>query len=161
MRGPSLDKRVHSTWGSGSNTDGVERFCRDIMGGCAAARHHRPPHGNGLNENSRGTIRAVRKIETLVKFWEIQPRIDLLSGREPDEAYLSAKEGGKYVIYFTDGGAVRLDMRQYHKPFLMKWINIKTGEWGGEFTFSGGDFLNVTVPGTGGWFAVIVSRSLS
>lgn len=38
----------NSSWGSGSNEDGVERFCRNVIGGCASVRHHRPPTGNGL-----------------------------------------------------------------------------------------------------------------
>ncbi|NOY36478.1 MAG: hypothetical protein GXO83_02785 [Chlorobi bacterium] len=147
---------MNSTWGSGSNADGVERFCRDIVGGCASARHHRPPHGNGLNGKSRATIQAVRKIETLVKFWDIKPRMDLLSGREPDEAYLTASAGKKYVIYFTGGGSVKLDLRQYPETFILKWININTGEWGNESTVTGGDYREITAPDKGGWFGVIV-----
>ncbi len=34
---------MNSTWGSGSNEDGIERFARNVIGGCAAVRHHRPP----------------------------------------------------------------------------------------------------------------------
>lgn len=148
---------MNSSWGSGSNEDGVERFCRDVVGGCASVRHHRPPHGNGLNSRSRATIKAVRKIETLVKFWDITPRMDLLSEREPDEAYLSAGEGEKNIIYFTDGGAVKLDLRQYDKPFIIRWISVNSGEWGSKATFKGGDFQEIKAPDKGGWFAVITN----
>jgi len=149
---------MNSKWGSGSNEDGIERFCRNVIGGCASVRHHRPPHGNGLNDKSQATIKAVRKIETLVKFWDIAPRMELLSEREPDEAYLSAKEGEKYVICFTDGGAVKLDLRQYDKPFVLNWISVSSGEWGSESTFKGGDYQEITAPDKGGWFAVIISE---
>jgi hypothetical protein len=148
---------MNSSWGSGSNDDGVERFCRDVIGGCASVRHHRPPYGNGLNNKSKATIKAVRKIETLVKFWDITPRMDLLSKREPDEAYLSAREGKKYVIYFTNGGAVKLDLRQYDKPFIIQWISVESGEWGSKKTFKGGDYQGITAPDKGGWFAVIMN----
>src|SRR5690606_13088938 len=104
-------------FGSGSNEDGVERFCRNIIGGSASARHHRPPTGNGLNEKSKGTIKATRKAETLVKFWEVEPHMQLLSDREPNEAYLTAKEGSKYIIYFPKGGQVKLDLSKHKKEF--------------------------------------------
>ena len=145
----------NSSWGSGSNEDGVERFCRNVIGGCASVRHHRPTSGNGLNEKSKATIKAVRKIETVLKLWENKPGMELLSDREPDEAYLSAKEGEKYVIYFTDGGAVKLDLSQYDKSFMLKWISVNSGEWSGESTFKGGSFQEITTPDKGGWFAVI------
>ena len=148
----------NSRWGSGSNEDGVERFCRNVIGGCASARHHRPAYGNGLNDKSKASIKAVRKIESLVKFWNITPRMDLLSEREPDEAYLSTKEGEKYVIYFTDGGTVKLDLSQFSKPFIMKWINVDDGEWGGESSFKGGSYQEITAPGMGGWFGVIINE---
>ena len=146
-----------SRWGSGSNKDGVERFCRNIIGGCASVRHHRPPYGNGLNDNSQATIKAVRKVETIVKLWEVSPGMKLLSDREENEAYLSAKEGEKYVIFFTDGGAVKLDLRQYNKPFILNWISVNSGEWGGASSFNGGDYQEITAPDKGGWFAVIIS----
>ncbi|MCK4820912.1 hypothetical protein KA005_34425, partial [bacterium] len=147
----------HSSWGSGSNEDGVERFCRNVIGGCASVRHHRPPHGNGLNDKSQATIKAVRKVETIVKLWEVSPRMELLSDREENEAYLSAEEGEKYVICFTDGGAVKLDLRQYDTPFILNWISVNSGEWGGKSAFVGGNYQEITAPDKGGWFAVIIS----
>ena len=148
---------VNTKWGSGSNDDGVERFCRNVLGGCASVRHHRPNHGNGLNEKAQASIKAVRKIETLVKFWEVTPRMDLLSEREENEAYLAAHEGEKYIIYFTHGGAVDLDLRSYEKPFVLKWISVDSGEWGGESALKGGMSLEVSAPDKGGWFAVLIN----
>ncbi len=96
---------MNSTWGSGSNEDGIERFVRNVIGGCAAVRHHRPPHGNGLGAKSQACIQSVRKIETIVKMWDMTPHLELLSDKDDDEAYLTAKEGEKYVILFPDGGS--------------------------------------------------------
>jgi len=145
----------NSTWGSGSNEDGVERFCRNVMGGCASARHHRPITGNGLNDKSKASIRALRRVETLVKFWEVVPRMDLLSQRETDEAYLSAEEGEKYILYFTKGGAVNLDLKPYDKSYHLNWISVNSGEWGGEAAIKGGSSREITAPDQGGWFVVI------
>ena len=145
----------NSTWGSGSNEDGVERFCRNVLGGCASTRHHRPNHGNGLNEKAQASIKAVRKVETLVQFWDVTPRMDLLSEREDNEAYVAADEGEKYIIYFTHGGAVDLDLKAYDKPFILNWVSVNSGEWGVESTITGGNTETVAAPNQGGWFAVI------
>lgn len=147
----------NSGWGSGSNEDGVERFCRNIMGGCASARHHRPPSGNGLNEKAQASIRAVRKVETLVQFWEVEPRLDLLSDRENNEAYLAADEGEAYIIYFTQGGSVDLDLRPHNKAFSVNWVSIGSGEWGKEFSIKGGNTETLAAPDQSGWFAVLRS----
>jgi uncharacterized protein DUF6298 len=144
-----------SIWGSGSNEDGVERFCRNVLGGCASVRHHRPSHGNGLNKKAQASIKAVRKVETLVKFRDLTPRMDLLSEREENEAYLVALEGEKYIIYFTHGGAVDLNLKSYEKPFILNWVSVNSGEWGMESTITGGNTEAIAAPDQGGWFAVL------
>jgi hypothetical protein len=42
-----------------------------------------------LNEKAKGIIKATRKVEGLVKFWEVEPQMHLLTDREPNEAYLT------------------------------------------------------------------------
>lgn len=147
----------NSTWGSGSNEDGVERFCRDIIGGCAAVRHHRPTYGNGLNEKAQATIKSLRKVESLVKMWKVEPHMELLSDNEDNEAYLTASEGDKYVLLFPTGGSVKIDLSKYNKIFTGKWVNIKTGEWENQFSVSGGVDAEISTPDSDGWFAVLYS----
>ncbi len=147
----------NSGWGSGSNEDGVERFCRDVIGGCAAVRHHRPDHGNGLNEKAQATIKSVRKVESLVKMWEVEPNMGLLSERGEDEAYLTAAEGSKYVLLFPEGGSVKIDLSKYDKDFTCKWVSIKSGEWGGQSPVTGGADVEISTPDSSGWFAVLVT----
>ena len=149
---------MNSTWGSGSEEDGIERFLRDVIGGCAAVRHHRPPYGNGLNAKSQATIQSVRKIETLVKMWEMEPQLELLSDREDDEAYLTAKRGEKYVILFPEGGNVTLDLAGSPGEFSGRWISIESGTWGEHFSLNGGSLVGIDSPGSGGWFAVISKK---
>ncbi len=147
---------MNSTWGSGSNEDGIERFVRNVIGGCAAVRHHRPPHGNGLGAKSQACIQSVRKIETIVKMWDMTPHLELLSDKDDDEAYLTAKEGEKYVILFPDGGSVKLDLRDFPAEFSCRWISIESGLWGERFSFEGGSLSEIVSPGPGGWFTVIL-----
>ncbi|MHC4433947.1 MAG: hypothetical protein ACYTBS_19065 [Planctomycetota bacterium] len=91
------------TFGTGGPEDGVERFWRNIIGGSASARFHRPDAGNGLNDFAKASIKAARILESLIKFWDITPQMDLLSDRKTNEAYLAAKPGESYALYFTDG----------------------------------------------------------
>ncbi len=147
---------MNSTWGSGSNEDGIERFVRDVIGGCATVRHHRPPSGNGLSAKSQASILSVRKIETIVKMWEMKPHMELLSDREDDEAYLTAKRGENYVILFPDGGSVALDLTDSPGEFSGRWISIGSGSWGERFSLKGGSLTEIASPGPGGWFAVII-----
>uniref|UniRef100_UPI0035943FA3 hypothetical protein n=1 Tax=Aquiflexum sp. TaxID=1872584 RepID=UPI0035943FA3 len=63
---------MNSQWGSGSNDDGVERFCRNVIGGAAAVRHHRPDYGNGLNDKAKSSIRASRILSGQVNLWEMK-----------------------------------------------------------------------------------------
>ena len=148
----------NTSWGSGSNEDGVERFLRNVVGGCAAVRHHRPPTGNGLSLKSQACIRSVRLVETRVKLWDMTPRMELLSDREHDEAYLTAKEGEQYLLYFPEGGSVTLDLSNHPVGFSGQWISVESGTWGEQFSVKGGSYTEVTSPGSGGWFAVLVKK---
>ncbi|MCK5102982.1 MAG: hypothetical protein KAR17_09205, partial [Cyclobacteriaceae bacterium] len=148
----------NSSWGSGSNEDGIERFCRNIIGGCATSRHHRPTHGNGLNDKAKASIKAVRKVEMYIDFWEVNPRMDLLDDREDDEVYVSAKDGEKYVLYFPDNGDVKLNLKKYKYTFDIKWININTGEFGPESILEGGNTVRITTPSQGNWFAIVLKK---
>ncbi|MCM8776464.1 MAG: hypothetical protein NC930_09005, partial [Candidatus Omnitrophica bacterium] len=59
------------SFGTGGLEDGVERFWRNILGGSASARFHRPPAGNGLNERAKASIKAARLLERFIKLWYI------------------------------------------------------------------------------------------
>ena len=95
-----------TSFGTGSPEDGVERFWRNLIAGSASARFHRPTSGNGLNPNAQASLVAARKVESLVKFWDVEARMDLLAAREEDEAYLAARPGEEYILYFTAAGSV-------------------------------------------------------
>lgn len=143
-------------FGTGTNQDGVERFCRNVIGGCASARHHRPPHGNGLNEKAKASLRATRKVEEWVKFWDIRPRMDLLGNRKDNECYLAAEEGVSYVLYFPAGGEVELDLRGESGPYTLHWVSVSTGEKGKEEKVTGGKKVAIHAENEEGWYGVLV-----
>lgn len=142
--------------GWGTNKDVVQRYWRNVIGGSASMRFHRPPIGMGLNSVSKNTFKATRKLETLVKMWEVEPAQALLSQRTENEAYLAAKPGEKYALYFTGGGAVGLDLKKHTGMFNLQWINIDTGQWGTQETINGGETVTIKAPGRGPWVAGIV-----
>ena len=46
----------------GNNQDGLERFWRNIIGGMASARFHRPPSGLGLSTLARKHLKSMRML---------------------------------------------------------------------------------------------------
>ena len=134
----------------------VQTFCRNILGGFASSRFHRPPAGQGLNRYSINSIRTIRKIEEYVKMWEIEPRMDLLPGTEDNHAYLSAKEGEKYVLYLTRGGRVDLDLRGHQGEYTVRWISTDNGEWDRTEKVQGGGVVELKSDGERSCFAVVL-----
>ncbi|NMC39557.1 MAG: hypothetical protein GYA43_00065, partial [Bacteroidales bacterium] len=123
----------------GINTQhAIQTFFRNVIGGFASSRFHRPPSGLGLSRESINCIKTVRKAESLVKMWDIVPRMDLLKTMEKNQAYLAAREGKAYVIYFTGPFKCSLDLIGYNKSFKARWINIETGEWNRTEKIKGG-----------------------
>lgn len=147
-----------TNWGSGTPVDGVERFWRNLIAGSAAVRFHRPWAGIGSNDIAKACIAAARKAESRVKFWDIAHRQDLLGDRAEDEAYLAANPGESYILFFTDGGEVSLDLSDFSYLFKIEWVSISTGLWGESGEISGGSAETITAPGKGPWVAVITRR---
>lgn len=157
----------YASFGTGGPEDGIERFWRNILGGSASARFHRPDSGNGLNDRAKACIGAARQLESLIKFWDIAPHMELLSDRESNEAYLAAKPGEKYALYFTNGGSVGLDLSKARGTFSVTWISVsmgvpvQTAQPGSArptAKVEGGGVVKLTAPYKGGWVAAIVKQ---
>jgi hypothetical protein len=140
-----------------TNRDGIERFWRHLIGGAASARFHRPDSGLGLSPPAVASLQAARKLESLIPMWEVEPANQLLSNRNEDEAYLAAQPGRAYALYFTDGGAVGLDLASASGELNLQWIDIGTGEWGPRDKLQGGETATITAPAHGHWLAAINS----
>lgn len=141
-----------------SDQDAIERFWRHLLAGAASMRFHRPDSGLGLNDIAVSSIRAARKLESRIPVWSLNPANELLSDREPNEAYLSADKGRAYALYFPAGGKVTVDLSAADGTFTVHWINIDTGEWGTVNELSGGGRIPVTPPDSGNWAAAVVRR---
>ncbi|MDP6779418.1 MAG: hypothetical protein QGI83_21875 [Candidatus Latescibacteria bacterium] len=168
-RRPSNHTKIYGSgykrFGTGGPEDGVERFWRNILGGSASARFHRPDSGNGLNDHARASIEAARLLEKSISFWDVTPHMELLSDRDPNEAYLAATPGQRYALYFTNGGSVGLDLSDAPGSFEVTWISVSMGriiEIRGyrplEKTMDGGDVVTLSAPYKGGWVAALVKQ---
>ncbi len=169
---PSNHTKIYGSgylsFGTGGPEDGVERFWRNILAGSAAVRFHRPPAGNGLNDFAKGSIKAARIVESKVNFWDVEPHMELVSENESNEAYLAAKPGDSYALYFTNGGSVTLNLTDAPGAYEMTWISVSLGittdTWkGGDWrklpkTLKGGAPVTLNAPYKGGWVVTLTKR---
>lgn len=141
----------------GTTRDALERFWRNIVGGSASARFHRPASGIGLGDTAWAHLRSARQLTSRFALVEAQPDAQhrLLSNRTPDEAYLSYIPGRQYAVYFTDGGSVQLDLREAEEPIRLAWLNLETSTWQGETTVDGGRPVSLEAPAAGHWIALL------
>ena len=156
----ALDGKPWSRFKPGDSDNGIEEWWRNLIAGMAGVRFHRPTSGIGLYAEAKNCIRATRKVETRVKFWDVEPRLDLLTNRQSDEAYLAADPGKAYILYFTKngGGSVGLKLGSFpDTKFELRWVNVGTGNWGATTTISGGSTVTIDRPnGSSHWVATIV-----
>ncbi|MGI6458314.1 MAG: hypothetical protein ACOX5R_22220 [bacterium] len=144
----------------GTDRDGQERFWRQLIGGAASVRFHRPGSGQGLNEAAQAHIRSARMF--LKEFDIIHAAPDakhaLLSDRDPDEAYLTRIGEQKLAVFFTDGGEVKVDLSAIRGDFELKWLDIGKSAWQESSTVAGGKEVVLKAPGSGYWLALLSKK---
>jgi len=143
---------------AGSDRDAEERFWRNIIGGSASSRFHRPPYGLGLGPKTQRHIRSMRMLTGEMNIFTCQPRNDLLTDRAPNEAYCLAEPGSQYAVYFPDGGAVTLDVRTASALLELRWLDIGRGEWQQPQVLGERATLKLKTPGKGHWVALVTSK---
>ena len=145
----------------GTDEEAVARFWRNVIGGCASSRFHRSDEGRyglGLGEKAKMSIKAMRMFLEDITPWETEVKMDLLDQRRENEAYIRAQEGRAYGVFFPNGGAVRLNMLKHSGNYVLRWINIQTGEYYKRRPekMTGGVKRILSCPGKGPWAATIV-----
>ena len=143
--------------------EGTERFWRNIFGGCASARFHRPGpsrhfFGIGLSELAQTHIRSMRMLVDTMNVYGTTPRNDLLSNRAENEAYCLAEPGAQYALYFPDGGAVTLDLSAAPGSLQVRWLDINRSAWQEPETVAGGGTLEIETPGMGQWAVLVLAQ---
>jgi hypothetical protein len=156
----ALDSKPWSRFRPGDSDNAIEEWWRNLIAGVAGVRFHRPTSGIGLYPAAKSCITATRKVETKVKFWDVEPGMDLLTNRQSDEAYLAANPGKAYILYFTKNGEGSVGLKLGNYPdttFELRWINIDTGDWGPATTISGGSTVTINRPNDSAhWVSAII-----
>ena len=131
-------------------------FWRNLIGGFASSRFHRPPSGLGLSPQAQAHIRSGRMLSETFDFFNAEPDADgaQLHERADNETYLSRVPGRQYAVYFTDGGSVGLDLTEEPGRFRVRWLDIGTNAWTSDTETNGGTLVQLTAPEQGPWVAL-------
>ncbi len=143
----------------GNDRDGIERFWRNILGGLASARFHRPPGGIGLNEKAQANVRSMRSLLDRIDPFHCEPHNNLLENREDNEAYCFAQPGSEYAIYFPKKGEVGLRLPGGTAIWTVEWLDILNSKWAQAETVKGSDSIILSCPGN--HRAVLVTKDSS
>jgi len=138
-----------------SDRQGLERWWRHVIGGAASVRFHRPPSGLGFSAKAEAAIRSARLLEEQAKFWELTPALERLRYRVENEAFATVKPGRALVIYFTDGGAIEADLRDFPVDCDVRWLDLSRAAWFRTARVEGGAWTPLLAPAEGSWIALI------
>lgn len=142
-----------------TDDDAVHNFWRNLLGGFATSRFHRPPsHGMGLSEKSIVQLKAARAWVNQFDLLNARPdsNHDLMEDRDADEAYLSYVPSKEWTLFFPDGGSVTL-LTNIPGAKRIRWVNLETGEWtpSSQIAEKNETDVTITTPGSGPWLAVV------
>ena len=143
----------------GSTRDAQERFWRNVAGGLASTRFHRPPTGLGLSKISQAHIKSARMVTNEIDIFSCEPHRDLISNYSWNEAYCSANPGVDYLVFFPDGGDIDLDVSHAEgKSLKIRWMDIRCSAWVFDYQEVSAEdgSLRVTTPTEEGYWAAIV-----
>ncbi len=138
----------------------TECFWRNLIGGLASSRFHRPTSGLGLSTQAQAHILSGRMLSKGFDFFKAEPDSDsaLLSDRATNEAYLSRVPGRQYALYFTEGGAVGLDLTEAEGTFEVQWLDIAASTWTSAADIHGGTVVQLATSQGGPAVALLTRR---
>ncbi len=141
----------------GTDRDAIERLWRNLIGGMASARFHRPDAGLGLGEKARPQIQSARMLADSFDFFQAQPDADgdLLSQATEAGAYLTSIPGEQYAILLLNGGKVNLDLSKVTGKFATRWLKTDQASWTVAEPVEGGKRITLEAPQEGVWVALL------
>jgi len=147
----------------GNTQDGLERFWRNIFGGLASARFHRPDSGQGLNKNAQAHLKSMSMLIARLDIFNTTPdsASRLLGDRGDNEAYLTYVKGRQYAVYFPKGGSVRLDLTLEKGDFTLRWLDVAKSRWQKPAIVKAPGRPTLTTPAKGHWVALLTKADVS
>ena len=151
----------------GTDTEATARLWRAVFAGSASFRFHRMTKfarngmypGLGLNDVAREHLRSTRLFLDSVFLFSMEPRNDLLTNREEDEAYCLAEPGNQYAVFFSGNGdrSVVLDLSSAAERLQRCWLDVAQSLWAEEGTIVSKGKCTLRAPGPGHWVVVLVA----
>ena len=139
----------------GDDQDGLERFWRNVFGGMASARFHRPPSGLGLGPLACRHLKSMRMLTDNIRIFSCQPNNHLLSNRRENQAYAITNIGKEVAVYFPKSGTIDIDLSLFDADLTLQWLDINQSEWLNQMSVHGGKVVALTTPGQGHWAVLI------
>jgi hypothetical protein len=137
----------------------IDRWWQNIWAGCASTRFHRPTGGIGLSQEAQAVIKAARTLTDAFDIFTCEPRPDLLSDREDNEAYCLARPAEVYALYFPKGGQVTLDVSREGKGLTLRWFDPTDAQFQASQPLPDGRRVSLQSPDTNHtWLALISAR---
>ncbi len=139
----------------GGVEEGTRKLSRNVFGGMASSRFHRPhPDGEplagiGLQPLAQSHIRSLRALSDSLGIYTAAPENHRFGERAPDEAYLLSNLPEVLAVYFTDGGSVTVDLSDVPGALRLRWLDIGETSWMDGPLVQGGDEVVLSPPGSG------------
>ena len=139
----------------GDDQDGLERFWRNVFGGMASARFHRPPSGLGLGPLACRHLKSMRMLTDNIHIFSCQPNNHLLSNRRENQAYAITNIGKEVAVYFPKSGTIDIDLSLFDADLTLQWLNINQSDRLNQMSVHGGKVVALTTPSQGHWAVLI------
>lgn len=139
----------------GTDQDGIRRFWRNIIGGMASARFHRPPAGLGLGAKAIAQIRSMRMFLNAFDMTRSLPAPQLIKVLEGGEAYATATDS-KLAVYFPAGGQVEVQLTG-PRDYRLRWLEIDGSLWLPDSATVSSGIVRISAPAAGAFLALLES----
>ncbi len=141
---------------TGLDSDAVERFWRQIIGGAASSRFHRPPAGLGLSPKAQIQLKSMLLLAHEYNFIHSTPDSThrLLKNRNDNSAFAAAIKNEKWIVYFPTSGAVDFSPAN-RGHFNVKWLDINHVRWYDSSQYVNVNSIHLKTPGDGMWVALV------
>jgi hypothetical protein len=131
MAGGEMNGRNYS---AGSGKEAEDPFYKNVFGGAASVRFHRPEGfwGMGLTERAQVNIKAMTMFLEEFDVFSAGPYEGIKYVGE-SEGYAMANLGKEYAVYFPTGRySLELDPWVFVGKVSIKYLDIDSGEWSEE-----------------------------
>lgn len=149
---------VADKWPGEDTAHGVDTFWRNLVGGFASTRFHRPPHGIGLSPLAAAQLRAVRGWLERYDLFAGEPdsTFRLFARRGPNQAYANVVADRAWTLFFPAGGEVELRLRA-GPEVAMAWCDLADASWQPEVRLAEASpgVHRLATPAAGRWLAVL------